>query len=221
MAECKWCGKKGIFVKVNSDGLCEICANSIYLDIKQNIKIIQESLDIIDKSKNIDTIISRYNLIIERAISLKKYEEKEIKTISPKPSELIEKIKRIKENLIIDNFKNSLKEIEEKDEILLPVKNKINEAKKLLEKLYEFKKELTNLDIIKDIETKIKMFIIDLQLKKYYDEARKYEFIGNKKKAIEKYKELLYVLKTDNIDDQLQQDKINEIENKILELSND
>jgi len=50
------------------------------------------------------------------------------------------------------------------------------------------------------------------------DKAKKYEFKGNNKKALDFYYESLYFLKTDNIDDEVQKEQINEIENKIKSL---
>lgn len=220
MPECKWCGKKSIFLSINSDGLCSTCANSISFDVKQNLKIISDSLNLIKNSKNIDTKLSRCDLIMEKARSLKKYENKNIKTIDPSPSVLIEQIYNLKDQIIFEQINNMINELKNKDEITLPIKSKISEANKILTKIIEYKKYAMNIDKVEEYENKIKKYIIEAQLNMYLEEAKKAEFIGNKKKAIEKYKEALYYLKTDKIDDSLQQDKIKEIELKITELSN-
>ncbi len=220
MPECKWCGKKSIFLSINSDGLCSTCANLISFDVKQNLKIISDSLNLIKNSKNIDTKLSRCDLIMEKARSLKKYENKNIKTIDPSPSVLIEQIYNLKDQIIFEQINNMINELKNKDEITLPIKSKISEANKILTKIIEYKKYAMNIDKVEEYENKIKKYIIETQLNMYLEEAKKAEFIGNKKKAIEKYKEALYYLKTDKIDDSLQQDKIKEIELKITELSN-
>lgn len=68
------------------------------------------------------------------------------------------------------------------------------------------------------MEIKVRKFLHETQLNAFLEEARKAEFKGNKKKALDQYKEALYFLRNDEIDDSLQAGKIKEIEKKISEL---
>ena len=221
MPECKWCGKRGVFLSVNSAGLCMNCASLISFNVNETLRIVKDSLDIIEKSKKIDTRLSRCDLIIEKVKDLLRYENKEIKTIDPKPSVFIEKIYSMKNQIIFEEINNMINELMKKDNLEISTKSKINEANKILLKIMEFKKLVKNKERIEEYENRLRSYINETQLKMYLEEAKKAEFLGKKKIALEKYKEALYYLKTDKIDDSLQQEKIREIESKISELSKD
>ncbi len=68
-------------------------------------------------------------------------------------------------------------------------------------------------------EAKLRKVIQEIQLSSYLNDAKKAEFKGDKKKALDKYYEALYFLQHDEIDDALQTNEIEDIEAKIKELS--
>ncbi|NLI56349.1 hypothetical protein GX420_05175 [bacterium] len=219
MPECKWCGKRGVFLSVNSAGLCMNCASLISFNVKETVRIVNDSLEIIKNSKKIDTRLSRCDLIIEKVKDLLKYENKDIKTIDPKPSVFIEKIYSMKDQIIFEEINNMINELMKKDNLEISIKSKINEANKILLKIIDFKKYTRNIVILEEFENTLRKYLNETQLNMYLEEAKKAEFLGKKKTALEKYKEALYFLKTDKTEDSLQQDKIKEIESKISELS--
>ncbi len=69
------------------------------------------------------------------------------------------------------------------------------------------------------LEARVRRFSHQTQLNAYLEAARKAEFKGQKKKALDQYLEALYFLRSDEIDDSLQAEKISELEAKISELS--
>ncbi len=114
MARCKWCSKKGFFLKLTVDGLCEKCHPIILKTVNDN----KESL-----KKNINALMNyitpKEGLVILSAIQyslnlLEQYEKKGIPTISPTPKDLLkrniygsydETIVQIEKRLICDNDK--------------------------------------------------------------------------------------------------------------------
>jgi hypothetical protein len=72
--------------------------------------------------------------------------------------------------------------------------------------------------MLDSLEQQIATEISKTQLNGYLEEAKKNEFKGQKKKALDKYYEALYLLKHDDVDDSLQQDNIQFLESKIKEL---
>ena len=91
MAQCKWCGKKGFFLSLTENGLCEKCNSIVVKDILDNGRIFQESVHELNYF-----IIPKLGLEliykIKTSLSiLKQYEDKSIPTISPLPSELLNK----------------------------------------------------------------------------------------------------------------------------------
>jgi len=89
MAQCKWCGKKEFFLKLSVNGLCERCNPMIVDSINENAKKYKKSIIklmyFISPKEGLElirTLKSSLNL-------LKEYEEKEIPTTKPLPSELL------------------------------------------------------------------------------------------------------------------------------------
>lgn len=58
MAVCQLCGKKGFFLKLGQHGLCRDCEIKL-LVIPDRIRLINESIDIVSQSNNIETVLSR------------------------------------------------------------------------------------------------------------------------------------------------------------------
>ncbi|MBA7567589.1 hypothetical protein ES708_09304 [subsurface metagenome] len=104
-------------------------------------------------------------------------------------------------------------------EIAATPRTSINEANKALLKIREGKKELNDKEKLDQLEDRIRHFSHEKQLNEYLEAARKAEFKGKIKKALDQYQEALYFLRGDDIDDSLQVEKIGEIEAKISELS--
>ena len=87
MGQCVWCGSKSIFLSVDKNKLCSKCRSSIYFDIQQRLRIIEESQKIIEKTENFRTLLHRIETILEHVQVLKTYEKKDISTVIPKPTD--------------------------------------------------------------------------------------------------------------------------------------
>lgn len=222
MAQCIWCGKKGFFLMVDQNKLCRNCQSSIYLDIQQRGRIVEESQELIEKSKNIKTKIHRIDVILEHIQTLKKYEEKNISTLTPSPSECEKNYIGLRDEIIYEDIINRIEKHLNKANLEITTKSKINEANKALLTIMEGKKEFLNKEKIQKLnaaEKEIKASINKTQLDEFIEEAKKAEFKNQKTKALDKYQEALYFLITDKVDDSLQKEKIDEIKSKISELS--
>jgi len=221
MPQCIWCEKKGIFLSVDSNKLCRNCQGIIYFDFQQRFRIIRDSQKLIEKSKNFSTRISRIDTLLEHVQALKKYEEKNITTLSPPPSEVERNYLGVRGDLIFENIIEEIDKIMNKARLGLTHKTKAGEANKALVKINERRKEIQEEDKLKEIEERekeIKTFIHETQLNEFIEEAKKAEFKGQKAKALDKYQEALYFLQNDEIDDSFQKEKIAEIKAKISEL---
>lgn len=222
MAQCAWCGKKGFFLSVNKNNLCNNCQSNIDFDFQQRLRIIQNSQELIEKSENFKTRMHRIDVILEHAQALKKYEEKNVPTIKPSPSECEKHYIKLRNELIYEDIIEKIEKSMNKANLGTSAKAKINEANKALLIIIEGKKTVKNEEEINKLnegEKKIKSFIHVTQLNEFIEEAKKAEFKGQKSKALDKYQEALYFLQTDEIDDSLQEEKIGEIKSKISELS--
>lgn len=219
MATCKWCGKKGLFVSVDRNGLCSSCGPAIMIEAKSRLKVIRESQEIINKSKKLDTVLSRIDTIIENGTALLKYEKAGINILDPLPSRLIKVAESSKEEAIIEFVNQEVDKFMTKAETSATPKSQITQASKALEKIADGRKMVQSPEVFCPIERKVKTFIHVTQLNIYLDAAKKAEFKGQNKKAIDQYQEAIYFIKNDDIDDAMQAKEIGQFESKIAELT--
>lgn len=219
MAQCKMCGQKGFFLSVSEDGLCKSCESIVVMDIQQRVRIINDCIKLVNESKNMSTQLSRYDLLREHAQVLLEYEHKGIPTISPAPSQFLSEYTTNRDQIVLEGVTAEVEKALARAEIAITSRTSINEANKALLKIREGKKELNDKAKLDQLEARIRHFSHEKQLNEYLEAARKAEFKGKKKKALDQYQEALYFLRSDDIDDSLQEEKIGKIEAKISELS--
>ncbi len=219
MAQCKMCGLKGFFLSVSEDGLCKSCESIVVMDIQQRVRIINDCIKLVNESKNMNTQLSRYDLLREHAQALLEYEHKGIPTVSPSPSQFLSEYTTNRDQIVLDGVTAEVEKALDRAEISATTRTSINEANKALLKIREGKKELNDKAKLDQLEARIRHFSHEKQLNEYLEAARKAEFKGKKKKALDQYQEALYFLRSDDIDDSLQEEKIGKIEAKISELS--
>lgn len=211
------CNKSGFFLSVSPQGLCSSCVNHIKIEIQQRLRIIGDSHNIIGKSKNIEIIISRCDLLIENLKELSKYDK--YKIVEMNFGNSAQSYEVLKEELILKNLKTSYDSIKEKLLTLSTTNAEVNQLNKLkveVQKYYHLIQrnagDINQLIIVIDKE------ISKVQFDDFIYKAKKNEFKGNKKKALDYYYEALYLLKTDKVEDNEQLTQIREVQNKIKEL---
>lgn len=131
MARCKWCNKKGLFLSLNQNGVCESCQTEIESEINKTERLIRYSMKLIESSDKKDLQISRSKDIIENARRLLKYERKCIPTIDPPPSKIIKEYITMHDTYIIESMPEKVNEALSKAESALkPYTNiyRVNEA---------------------------------------------------------------------------------------------
>ncbi|MBU0518192.1 hypothetical protein KKA00_05440 [bacterium] len=218
MGKCKLCNRSGIFLSITSNGLCKKCDPVFYLDFKQRARIINESMNLVEDSKKLETRINRCQDIVEHANSLLEYEKRGIPTIQPLPSELIDIYENKPDELIKETLQIDWEKTVQKVNVPSTAKVKINHLSKLLLRIGDLKNEVNNPSYLIELEDTINSKIRAIQFDELMDEAKKAEFKGQYKKAIDKYYDVLYFLKNEEIDDAKQSNQIKEIESKIKEL---
>jgi len=214
------CGRNGFFLWVSTNGLCKSCEPIVMMDIQQRLRIISDCMDIITKSPNFKTCLSRCDILVKHAQVLLQYEFKGIQTVSPSPSRLLRKYTEMREQIVLKGITAEVEKALTKAEIVATPRTSINQGNKALLDIQEAKQELSDPTKLDQLESRVQRFLHKTRLDGYLEEARKAEFKGQRKKALDRYKEALYFLRGDNIDDSLQEEKISEIETKILELAN-
>lgn len=218
--QCLLCEKKGVFLSISANGLCDSCNQVVVMDVLQKGRIIQDCIKLIAKSKKMDIRLARCDLLVEHAKSLLRYEQKGIPTINPWPSQLLSKYGDMHDTIILECVTADVEKILTKVKAATTPNTKINETTKALLKINEGKKELQNPSTLDVLETRVRCVSYEAQLEAYLEAARKAEFKGQKKKALDQYQEALYFLRNKVSNAEIQAEKIDEIEAKISRLSN-
>ncbi len=219
MTQCKWCNRSGLFLHVSKNGLCNNCEPIVLMEVTSRVRVLTESEDLVEKGKTLDTRLSRCDVILEHAQALQQYEQHGIATTNPPPSAIAKKYQVKRDDIIYDGLKEEERKVKEKVSVATSARAKVSQLSKLLLTVREYKIKALAKERVERLEKQVSEAISRIQLDGYLDEARKAEFKGNKKKALDQYYEALYFLKHDDIDDSQQASHIAELEAKISGLS--
>ena len=124
MERCRWCGKAGIFLSINSDGLCKKCEPLVRREIYSSGKIIQDSEKLLENPTDDNITRKQYKLILNKAKEILKYEQKGIPTYTPLPSEIIKKYVSKHDKLIMESMPKKVNDaLKTAQSALMPLKS--------------------------------------------------------------------------------------------------
>lgn len=218
MPKCKYCDRSGWFLALTQIGLCSSCDPMIRLDTSQRGRILIDCLKLVEESKNLEVKISRYDLLIECAQALERYERHGIPTFDPPPSKILERYRGKKDKLILTFLSEELEKLSSKISFSGSPKIKVNYLLKMLLRIRDYKGKTDSPKSLDNLDQSVALQINTIKLEAFLDDAKKAEFKGQGKKALDEYYEALYFLKHDEIDDSLQNTNISFLEGKILKL---
>lgn len=216
MGQCRYCGRSGWLLTVDSVGLCAHCRPAYTLAVSERTRVIEESQSLVLASAKLDTRLSRCDVIMDQARGLLDYEQHGVSTIEPPPLELIRSMTALKDRLILEAMQAAVLDAQRKADVAQGAKAKTTALRKTLLTVREYAAKTSSPEVLSTIEQDLELRLRQIQLNGYLDEAQKAEFKGNKKKALDQYYEALYFLKHDKAADA--QVHTSKIEAKIIEL---
>lgn len=218
MPSCKWCSRSGFFLSIDQHGLCASCRPGVYIEVSSRARVIGDCVRLIRDSKKLDIRVSRCDLLIQYLTDLLKFEKKGIPTLNTLPSVLLEQYVPMREELIILGLREEIADARRKNLVTVSTKSKIAQLSKVLMKIDEYRAISKDALAVMALHNDIEQQIQEIQMKSFLEDAQKYEFKGQKKKALDKYYEALYMLRHDDISDSEQGTLIENLESKIREL---
>lgn len=218
MGQCRFCGRKGFFLSVDSNGLCGNCAPNVVLDIKERTRIMNDCLRLARDGKTFRTRLSRCDLLLEHADHLLQYEKKGIPILSPSPSEILREYRVYRDDLILEEARQVAEKAKAKAEVASTVTAKHNALASGLLKTQEIIQNSSDASAGKQLERELKFLMHKAKLDGFLEAAKKAEFKGNKNKAIDQYQEALFFIRNDDVPDDQQSLEIGQIEAKLKEL---
>jgi len=150
-------------------------------------RVIDESIEIIVKSKNMDTIASRFSVIKNDLDKLKDYSS------STDVNSFTSRLYPYLFNLINQKYFNYIKESSIKSDNAKTKRGKISPLEKVMTSVI-LHRELFDDKVFTKIIDKLNYKIDFIEAKDLYDKWKKYQFKGNVKKAEESKKNLEYFL---------------------------
>lgn len=218
MAQCMNCGRSGFFLSIDDRGLCSKCGPIVTFDVQQRVRIINESQEIVNKTKSFGTKHRRIDVIIMQLKDLKiKYEDKGISAVEGDLSLGIQEAERARADFIDEEVKFIIDSVLAKSKLAETKASKLSPLKKGIEKIREMSSIGESRDFKED-EKQLWGIVHEIELNHYLEEAKKAEFKGNRKKALDQYQEALYFLMNDDIPDELQKNNMDNIKAKIDQL---
>jgi hypothetical protein len=219
MAKCNYCQKKGFFLGVDKNKLCNKCSPFVVSDIENRGRIVLESLKLAQTGKTFSTRISRINVLISNLDVLLTYEVKEIPTISPIPSLLLHDIHELRRETITNEINDLFtKSVNQADVAATPT-SEYNALSKGFLKVQEILDANNGEDHDFEQLLRLKLLMHKAKIEGYINEAKKAEFKENTKKAIDQYQEALFYIENDDVDDSLQSDLINQVKERLAALT--
>jgi hypothetical protein len=218
MGECLLCHQKGLFLSISDNGLCRQCDVKVVLEVKQRGRIIEDSIKFVEESKNLVTRLGRLDLIIKQLEVIEEYHKKGIPTLKPSPTELKKTFNDMRDGIIEETLRKQYDDVKTRLDVGQSLSRIEDAIVKLIMEIKEYKSNLNNKSHLDALENDIMKFQNRIQLGRYTDGAKKAEFKGQWKKALDQYKEALFYLKNDKFDDIEQNTQINQMNSKIEEL---
>lgn len=218
MGKCRYCDRKGFFLSVDSNGLCGNCSSVVVHDIAQRGRIMDDSFKLAREGKTFSTRLSRCDLLLEHAEQLYLYEQKGIPTIDPQPSRILSEYRPYRESLIVHEAQKAAQKAISKAELAITPSSKQNALGSGVIKVQEIFEQSsdpsTGLSIVNDLKSQMHK----AKYEGFLEAAKKAEFKGNSKKAIDQYQEALFFIRNDDVPDEQQKNEIEHIESKLKDL---
>lgn len=219
MVQCKLCKKSGLFLAVNKQGVCQECIAKLNQEKNERFKIINYSAKRVKEPIWIGQRLSNIRTVLEHVEVIRTYEQFGIPIDKAALLKLESAGKNCYDQLIIEYLKNEYNDIIPLlNTPSLTTRSKLTKLTKVLTEARKYQRDMFKPELITPLIDKTDEIIHKVQLNAIITDAEKAEFKGSKKKAMDKYMDALYFLRTDKIDDSLQQNEINKLESKIDEL---
>lgn len=215
MAQCKKCSISGWFLSVSDYGMCAKCTTIAGVELPRLVQIIQESVAIIEKSKKLETILSRADVISEKLSVLETYQSKGIHIVEPSAFAELSKIRENRDGLVHDFCLKELQVVHAKAPTSTH-KSMISALSKLIARIHTLKVHLRDPEALAPVENKAVSIMNHVQYEAFLEAAKKYEFKNQPKKALDQYYEALYFLRSDSVPDGQQRAQISFLESKIV-----
>lgn len=213
------CSQKGWLLSVDNNGLCLECRDTYLPSIVNDCRIVSESAKIIEKTKNVQTLLSRAKIAINSCKSLEKFAGKGIPTLTPRPREVAEEIAKIAAEAAEKEIDDAIFQARQNFEDATTDAGKLggyNKSVKRLDKLMD------ELDDVSPVELAIDTLRRERDVSAITLKLRKADLLiaqSKEKRAKDVLIEALHLIAYDGTKDDLQQGERAEIVRRLREIN--
>jgi hypothetical protein len=188
-------------------------------EIASRLRVLKESVELARSGKTYSTRLSRTDVALQHAENLVQYERAGIPTVDPTPSELVTMLKEHRQEVVDTELTAIVRKAKQKASLAATPRTQERALATAVIKVREVSEaaganEESAAGHVADLESEIHRVKLD----GFLEAARKAEFKGNAKKAVDQYQEALFLLRNDDVDDACQAEEMSQIEAKIREL---
>lgn len=177
-------------------------------EYKGHVRIYNESLELINKTKNIETLKSRVDVIKDQVENMQRIDNMGFKFGDRTSDEILDKITFFVNERIVEISESEYSDIIQKKDTYSSVKLAINALNKVQQKIIDNKNALLDCSIynesrekIDSIIEKIKIDILLGQVKEIIEKAEKEKYKGHDQKAKDLYIDAVFLLKKSGYSD--------------------
>ncbi len=144
MTACHLCNTQSRYLRTNPQGLCKACERTWAKGVKKYGRTIDESMKIIQTSRTLNARLSHIRIAMRSCQKLHAYERRNIETITPPPSVVMQRLDRIQTEIVQSFIRDELAKASAESQKAKSRAAKISPFDKIFKKLVELRKELSD-----------------------------------------------------------------------------
>lgn len=157
MATCKLCESSGWLITLDNYGLCGQCQTFHLRGIVSHRRIVLESLEIIQSSRDPLTRLSRINVAIHNCLKLEPYDRKGIRTLTAPPIKVVEELSKMRIEIVKDEIREQVHSARRKAKDATTIGGKVSGYTYAIEKMTLLMGELDDVTLVESAIMAIRM----------------------------------------------------------------
>jgi hypothetical protein len=146
---CNNCNRSGLFLRLDSLGLCENCSHFVTMDINNLARIYNDCVNLLENSFNLKVLLGRLETIDDVLQKLIKYENKKIYVLSESPAKLFENLQNSRKKDIQNFVSRNYSDVSYKISKLKTNKSKFSNWEKYISEINSLSTKINNPEITK------------------------------------------------------------------------
>lgn len=221
MATCKLCERSGWLVALDENDLCDQCQRFHLRAIVSHRRLVSESLEIIESSRNPVSRLSRINVAIRNCLELEPYDRKGIRTITPAPRDVVRNLCETRTEIVKDEIRALVRSARNKAQGAPTISGKLEGYARAIDAISALMEELDDVTLAQRAITAIRAERDTLHFDHLFEKGEAAEAEGKTGQALKTYIDAMAMLSKDGAPGRHQADRIAKVRRRISDLGGD